>query len=222
MKTTLLPPEMTAKTDQLCRLAPVIPVLTINQLKDAIPIAEALVAGGLPVLEVTLRTPHALDAIDAIARAVPDAHVGAGTIINPADFKRAVNSGSSFIVSPGITAELLDYGTTSDTPYLPGIQTVSELMTGIQWGYQRFKFFPAEIAGGSATLKAFAGPFGNIRFCPTGGIRAHSASEYLALANVMCVGGTWLTPADSVAKQDWQAITRLAQQAVNLTADTAQ
>lgn len=217
MNTTLLPPEMIAKIDQLCRLGPVIPVLTINQLEDAIPIAEALVAGGLPVLEVTLRTPHALKAIEAITRAVPEAHVGAGTVINPADFKRAVDSGSSFIVSPGITPELLDYGIISDIPYLPGIQTVSEMMEGIQRGYRRFKFFPAEIAGGTAALNAFSGPFGDIRFCPTGGIRAHTAKEYLALANVMCVGGTWLTPTDIVNKQDWQAITQLAEQTVNST-----
>ncbi|RTE65357.1 bifunctional 4-hydroxy-2-oxoglutarate aldolase/2-dehydro-3-deoxy-phosphogluconate aldolase [Amphritea opalescens] len=209
---------MITRTDQLCSLGPVIPVLTINRLADAIPIAEALVAGGLPVLEVTLRTPDALKAIEAIARAVPDAHVGAGTVINPADFKRAIDSGSAFIVSPGITPELLDYGTTSDVPYLPGIQTVSEMMAGIQRGYRRFKFFPAEIAGGTAALKAFSGPFADIRFCPTGGIRAHTAKEYLALDNVICVGGTWLTPCDIVDKQAWQAITQLAQQAVKSAA----
>jgi len=215
MSKTTLSAEMTTRVDQLCNLAPVIPVLTIANVEDAIPIAEALVEGGLPVLEVTLRTANALKAIETIARAVPGANVGAGTIINPDDYQRAVDSGSSFIVSPGITPELLDYGITSDIPYLPGIQTVSEMMTAIQRGYQRFKFFPAEISGGTAALKALSGPFADIRFCPTGGIRAHTAADYLALPNVMCVGGTWLTPDELIANKDWAGILRLAQAAVN-------
>ena len=215
MSKTTLSAEVTTRVDQLCNLAPVIPVLTIANVEDAIPIAEALVEGGLPVLEVTLRTANALKAIETIARAVPGANVGAGTIINPDDYQRAVDSGSSFIVSPGITPELLDYGIASDIPYLPGIQTVSEMMTAIQRGYQRFKFFPAEISGGTAALKALSGPFADIRFCPTGGIRAHTAADYLALPNVMCVGGTWLTPDELIANKDWAGILRLAQAAVN-------
>ncbi len=215
MSKTTLSAEMTTRIDQLCNLAPVIPVLTIANVEDAIPIAEALVEGGLPVLEVTLRTANALKAIETIARAVPGANVGAGTIINPDDYQRAVDSGSSFIVSPGITPELLDYGINSDIPYLPGIQTVSEMMTAIQRGYQRFKFFPAEISGGTAALKALSGPFADIRFCPTGGIRAHTAADYLTLPNVMCVGGTWLTPDELIANKDWAGILRLAQAAVN-------
>lgn len=214
MTNKTLSAEMITKVDQLCSMGPVIPVLTISNVEDAVPIAEALVEGGLPVLEVTLRTENALKAIEAIARAVPEAKVGAGTVINPDDFKRSVDSGSSFIVSPGVTGELLDYGIDSDVIYLPGIQTVSEMMEGIQRGYKRFKFFPAEISGGTAALKAFGGPFGDIRFCPTGGIRVHTAADYLALPNVMCVGGTWLTPDELVNNQDWAGITRLAQEAV--------
>ena len=215
MTNNTLSAGMMTRIDHLCSLGPVIPVLTIERLEDAVPIAEALVEGGLPVLEVTLRTENALKAIEAIARAVPGAHVGAGTVINPDDYKRSVDSGSSFIVSPGITSELLDYGINSDIPYLPGIQTVSEMMEGIKRGYKRFKFFPAEISGGTAALKAFGGPFGDIRFCPTGGIRVHTAADYLALPNVMCVGGTWLTPDELIANKDWAGIMKLAREAVN-------
>ncbi|MBN1005182.1 bifunctional 4-hydroxy-2-oxoglutarate aldolase/2-dehydro-3-deoxy-phosphogluconate aldolase [Amphritea pacifica] len=207
--------EIIAKVDQLCSLGPVIPVLTIENVADAVPLAEALVEGGLPVLEVTLRTGNALKVIEAIAHSVPQAKVGAGTVINPESFQRCVDSGSSFIVSPGITNELLDYGVNSDAIYLPGIQTVSEMMEGIKRGYKRFKFFPAEISGGTAALKAFGGPFADIRFCPTGGIRVHTAADYLALPNVMCVGGTWLTPDELIANKDWAGVMRLAQEAVS-------
>ncbi|WP_315853595.1 bifunctional 4-hydroxy-2-oxoglutarate aldolase/2-dehydro-3-deoxy-phosphogluconate aldolase [Marinobacterium arenosum] len=212
MTDTMLPPQTTAQIDDLCALAPVIPVLTIERVEDALPLAEALVAGGLPVLEITLRSDAALDAIEAIARALPEARIGAGTVLNGEQYRAACDAGASFIVSPGATAELLDYGSGAEVPLLPGIHTVSEMMEGIARGYRRFKFFPAEIAGGVNALKALQGPFADIRFCPTGGIRAHSAAEYLALDNVMCVGGTWLTPAELVAAGDWPAITRLAQQ----------
>ena len=212
MSLNQLSPKMTEQIDELSALAPVIPVLTINDTEHAVPLAEALVEGGLPVLEVTLRSPVALDAISAIAKSVPGARVGAGTILTPDDYRRAVDAGSTFIVSPGSTAELLDYGTQSDMPLLPGIQTVSEMMEGIQRGYSRFKFFPAELSGGVGALKAMQGPFANIRFCPTGGIRANTAADYLALSNVMCVGGTWLAPAETVNARDWAAITQIAQQ----------
>jgi len=206
---------MTERIDQLCSLAPIIPVLTINRIEDAVPMAEALLTGGLSVIEVTLRTPVALHAIEAIARAVPEVNVGAGTIITPNDYQRSIDCGSTFIVSPGATRELLDYGLNSTVPLLPGIQTVSEMMEGIQRGYQRFKFFPAEIAGGTKALQALQGPFGDIRFCPTGGIRVNTAADYLALANVMCVGGTWLTPAELVDTQQWAAISDLAREALS-------
>ena len=208
--------EHTAKIDAVTALAPIIPVITIDRLEDAIPMAEALVEGGLPVLEITLRTANALAAIEAIAKAVPGAYVGAGTVLNPEDYRRSVDAGSKFIVSPGATAELLDFGMESDIPLLPGVQTVSEMMEGIKRGYKRFKFFPAEASGGVTTLKSYHGPFDDIRFCPTGGIRANTAKDYLALPNVMCVGGTWLTPADLVTAHDSSAVTRLAQQSLQL------
>lgn len=211
------PNELTAHIDRLVALAPVIPVLTIERLEDAVPLARALVAGGLPVLEVTLRSAVALPAIEAIAQQVPEAEIGAGTVLNPTDFDRAVDAGSRFIVSPGITSELLDHACQSTVPLLPGIQTVSELMEGIQRGYQRFKFFPAEIAGGIGALKAIAGPFASVRFCPTGGIRTHTAADYLALPNVMCVGGTWLAPKEHIANGDWAAITELAKASSSLS-----
>lgn len=214
MNSKQVSPDMIKQIDKVCSLSPVIPVLTISDVKHAVPIAEALVKGGLKVLEVTLRTKEALESIKAITKHVPEATVGAGTILNPDDYQRAVDHGSEFIVSPGITDQLLEYGTNNTVPLLPGIQSVSEMMTGIQYGYQRFKFFPAELSGGINVLKAFQGPFGHIRFCPTGGIRVNTAANYLALSNVMCVGGTWLTPADLVAKQEWPAITSLAEEAV--------
>ena len=210
MTTSLYPAHLTHQLDALTAPVNVIPVLTIQRLEDAIPLAEALAEGGLTVLEVTLRSAVALQAIEAIARTLPQVKVGAGTVLNPEGFDRSVNAGSQFIVSPGSTQALLQHGCQSDTPFLPGIQTVSEMMEGIQLGYQRFKFFPAEAAGGTNTLKALAGPFADIRFCPTGGIRASNVDEYRSLANVMCVGGTWLAPASLVAAQDWAAITELA------------
>ncbi len=210
-----LPDSATATLDQICALAPVIPVLTINREADALPIAEALLEGGLPVLEITLRTDVGLRAIEAISKAFPEARVGAGTVLNAAQYRAACEAGSAFIVSPGCTDELLQTGIDSDIPLLPGIQSVSELMPGLQRGYQRFKFFPAEVAGGVAALKAFQGPFPDVRFCPTGGIKLGNAPEYLAQKNVMCVGGTWLTPADLVDAQDWSAIAQLARQCVS-------
>lgn len=200
--------------DALCALAPVIPVLTFDSAEEALPIAEALVEGGLPVLEVTLRTPAAMEAIELLAKRLPDARVGAGTIANPAQYRDACNAGASFIVTPGSTVELLEAGIDSEIPLLPGIQTVSELMEGLQRGYQRFKFFPASVSGGPQALKAYAGPFPDVRFCPTGGIRLETASDYLSLGNVMCVGGSWLTPADKVASGDWAGIRDIARETV--------
>ncbi|GGO85690.1 2-dehydro-3-deoxy-phosphogluconate aldolase [Marinobacterium nitratireducens] len=210
-----LPEHKTAQIDAICALAPVIPVLTFDSAAEALPIAEALVEGGLPVLEVTLRTEAALDAIQLLADKLPEARVGAGTIANPAQYKAACEAGARFIVTPGSTRELLDTGIDSDIPLLPGIQTISEMMEGLQRGYRRFKFFPASIAGGPGALKAYAGPFPDVRFCPTGGIRLESADDYLSLDNVMCVGGSWLTPADLIARQDWNAIRDLARMTVD-------
>ena len=193
--------------------APVIPVLTIARIGDAAPLAHALCKGGLTVLEVTLRTDTALEAITTIAREVPDAVVGAGTVLAPSDIYRAREAGARFAVSPGLTDSL---ARATALPLLPGVATASEIMRGKEWGFTHFKFFPAESSGGVAALKSFAGPFANIRFCPTGGITAQTAPDYLALPNVLCVGGSWMVPQAMIDGHDWNGITALAQQAAAL------
>ncbi|HUB85140.1 MAG TPA: bifunctional 4-hydroxy-2-oxoglutarate aldolase/2-dehydro-3-deoxy-phosphogluconate aldolase [Rhizomicrobium sp.] len=193
--------------------APVIPVLTIAGIDNAVPLARALCKGGLTVLEVTLRTDTALEAITTIAREVPDAVVGAGTVLAPSDIYRAREAGARFAVSPGLTDSL---ARATALPLLPGVATASEIMRGKEWGFTHFKFFPAESSGGVAALKSFAGPFANIRFCPTGGITAQTAPDYLALPNVLCVGGSWMVPQAMIDGHDWNGITALAQQAAAL------
>jgi 2-dehydro-3-deoxyphosphogluconate aldolase / (4S)-4-hydroxy-2-oxoglutarate aldolase len=197
-------------TDALMRLAPVIPVLTIDRLDDAAPLARALVAGGLPVLEITLRTPCALDAIRAIAGEVEGAVVGAGTVLNPRDYDRAADAGARFIVSPGLTEPLISRAAGDAIAFLPGVATAGEIMRGLDAGLERFKFFPASTSGGAPALKALFGPLPACRFCPTGGITAANAADYLALPNVLCVGGGWTAPADAVRAGDWTRITALA------------
>jgi 2-dehydro-3-deoxyphosphogluconate aldolase / (4S)-4-hydroxy-2-oxoglutarate aldolase len=179
--------------DAIMRLAPVIPVLVIDDVAHAVPIAQALVAGGLPVLEVTLRTPCSLDVIRAMKQ-VPGAIVGAGTVLNPADLDVALEAGAQFIVSPGLTPAPGKAASASGVPFLPGTANASDIMAGLELGLTRFKFFPAEASGGIAALKAIAAPFGMARFCPTGGITQASAPEWLALDPVLCVGGSWLVP----------------------------
>jgi len=208
------PDHLTRQLDQLASISPVIPVLTIDRLDDAVPLATALVDGGMPVLEVTLRTPCALTAIEAIATLVPEAQVGAGTVTRPEQLRQIHQAGGHFAVSPGATPALLAAGCETELPLLPGVQTVSDIMLALQAGYQRLKFFPAEAAGGRATLNAFGGPFPELRFCPTGGINATNAKDYLALPNVMCVGGTWLAPATLVNEKRWDDIRHLAATAV--------
>jgi 2-dehydro-3-deoxyphosphogluconate aldolase/(4S)-4-hydroxy-2-oxoglutarate aldolase len=182
---------MASAIEQIMLTAPVIPVLVIDDVAHAVPIATALVAGGLRVLEVTLRTPAGLDAITAMKQ-VPGAIVGAGTVLNPQDLAAAIGAGAEFIVSPGLTDPLGKAAVASGIPFLPGIANASEIMRGLDLGLDRFKFFPAETSGGRPALKALAGPFGNIRFCPTGGITAANAADWLALDPVLCVGGSWL------------------------------
>ncbi len=177
--------------DVLMRLAPVIPVLVIDDARHAVPIAQALVAGGLPVLEVTLRTPAALDVIRAMAE-VPGAVVGAGTVLNPADLDAALEAGAQFIVSPGLTPALGTAAVASGVPFLPGTANAADIMLGLDLGLTRFKFFPAEASGGIAALKAITAPFAMARFCPTGGITQARAAQWLALDSVLCVGGSWL------------------------------
>jgi len=183
---------MTAIED-IMTLAPVIPVLVIEDAAHAVPIAQALVDGGLPALEVTLRTPAAIDVIRAMKQ-VDGAVVGAGTVLNPADLEAALKAGAEFIVSPGLTEPLGKAAVASGVPFLPGTATAADVMRGMDMGLSRFKFFPAEASGGIAALKAIAAPFGQARFCPTGGIRPETANDWLALDAVLCVGGSWLVP----------------------------
>ena len=193
---------------------PVVPVMVIHKLAQAVPLARALVDGGIRVLEITLRTPVALDAIGAIGREVPGAIVGAGTVTRGEELEEVAAAGAVFAISPGLTPELLDVANRGPIPLIPGISTVSELMTGLSRGYDHFKFFPAEAAGGVRMLQAFAGPFPRVTFCPTGGITAANYREYLAQPNVACVGGSWVAPRDAVEAGHWARITALAREAV--------
>lgn len=190
--------------------APVIPVLTIEKRETAVPLARALVRGGLPVLEITLRTEAALDGLRAIATEVPEAIVGAGTVLNPAQLDQVQRAGARFAVSPGCTTALARAARSSGIPFLPGVQTVSEAMALAELGFGFLKFFPADAAGGLTWIKAVGAPLPDLRFCPTGGITADTAPSYLALANVACVGGSWVAPRVAVATGDWQSIERLA------------
>ncbi|WP_138441721.1 MULTISPECIES: bifunctional 4-hydroxy-2-oxoglutarate aldolase/2-dehydro-3-deoxy-phosphogluconate aldolase [Marinobacter] len=190
--------------------SPLVPVIAINKLEDAVPLCQALVDGGINVLEITLRTEHGVAAIKAVREAIPDAWVGAGTVTSVAEYRQVEAAGAQFVITPGVTEAILEFGVTSEAPLLPGISTVSELMMGYALGYREFKFFPAEVSGGVPALKAFSGPFSDVVFCPTGGIRRDTAKDYLALKNVKAVGGSWLTPADVVAAKDWAQITKIA------------
>ena len=196
--------------------APVIPVIVIEDPAHAVPLARALVAGGIRMLEVTLRTPAALEAIKYISQEVPEAIVGAGTICHPSDAEAAMQAGAQFAVSPGYTEILGQYCRQSGLALLPGVSTASEIMRAMQDGYTELKFFPAMQAGGVGMLKALGGPFGQIKFCPTGGMTAQNASEFLALNNVTCVGGSWLAPLDLMRTGDFARITELASEAVAL------
>ncbi|MCB5907131.1 bifunctional 4-hydroxy-2-oxoglutarate aldolase/2-dehydro-3-deoxy-phosphogluconate aldolase [Streptomyces pinistramenti] len=205
-----------AETSSVLGLAPVIPVVVVQDAADAVPLARALVAGGLPAIEVTLRTPAALDAIRAIADEVPDAVVGAGTLLTPEHVTAARAAGSRFLVSPGWSPRLLGAMRDSGVPFLPGVSTASEVVTLLDEGVTELKFFPAEAAGGTAYLKSLSAPLPQARFCPTGGIGLASAPSYLALPNVGCVGGTWMLPADALAAKDWGRVTELAREAAAL------
>ena len=194
----------------IMRDAPVIPVIVLNKVEHAVPMAEALVAGGIRVLEVTLRTPQGLACIEAIAKAVPQAIVGAGTVRSAADAAAAAQAGARFAVSPGYTSKLGQACRDLGLPLLPGVATSSEIMAAMEDGLSELKFFPAVQSGGIQMLKAWQGPFGDVRFCPTGGISPANAAEFLALSNVVCVGGSWLVPASAVEAGNWSQITELA------------
>ncbi|WP_430463818.1 bifunctional 4-hydroxy-2-oxoglutarate aldolase/2-dehydro-3-deoxy-phosphogluconate aldolase [Tabrizicola sp.] len=211
----MTPAEQSLKAAEYCRLAPVVPVIVVDDLAHAAPLARALVAGGLPVLEVTLRTPAALEAIRAMAD-VAGGVVGAGTLLTPADVKAAKAAGAMFGVSPGATDRLLDACAEHDLPLLPGAATASEIMALLERGYTVQKFFPAEQAGGASYLKSIGAPIPQVSFCPTGGISLKNARDYLVLSNILCVGGSWVCPRDKMAAGDWAGITALAREAAAL------
>ncbi|QCJ68738.1 keto-deoxy-phosphogluconate aldolase [Providencia heimbachae] len=200
--------------EDILKQGPVVPVIVIKKLEQAVPLAKALMKGGVKVLEVTLRTECAIEAIRLIAKEVPDAIVGAGTVINPQQLSAVTDAGAKFAISPGLTEELLDAATKGKIPLIPGISTVSELMLGMKYGLKEFKFFPAEANGGVKALKAIAGPFSQVKFCPTGGISLVNYRDYLALNSVLCIGGSWLVPEDALANGDYEKITQLAQEAI--------
>lgn len=203
-------------TDAIMRLCPVIPVMVIERLEDAVPLSRALVAGGLSVLEITLRTDCAIDAIRTIMAEVEGAIVGAGTVIAPRQLDEVHNLGCAFAVSPGFTDRLLDAAATEPVPLLPGASTASEVMTLLERGYTRQKFFPAGPAGGAPFLKSLSSPLPDAKFCPTGGVGLGNASDYLGLDNVLCVGGSWVAPAQAVKEGAWDEIERLAREAAGL------
>ena len=194
--------------------SPIVPVMVIKELEHAVPLAKALVAGGINVLEVTLRTPCALAAISMISKEVPEAIVGAGTILNEEQLRQSVEAGAQFVITPGATPSLLAAAKDGQVPLIPGVASISEVMEGMSQGYSHFKFFPAEASGGVSALKAFGGPLSGIRFCPTGGISPSNYNDYLALENVDCIGGSWIAPVDAMEAGDWDQITKLCQDAI--------
>ena len=210
------PSESSRPSGSLLDRVPVVPVVVVDDVAHAVPLARALVAGGLPVIELTLRTPVALEAIRAIADEVPEILLGAGTVVTPGQAEAALDAGAQFLVSPGSTPALLGAMADTGLPFLPGTATVSEVLAVLEAGFTEMKFFPAEASGGAAFLKAVGAPVPAARFCPTGGITAASAASYLALPNVGCVGGSWLTPADALAAGDWARVERLAREAAAL------
>lgn len=195
---------------QVMTATPVVPVIVVDDVEQAVNLGKALVAGGVPVLEVTLRTDAALEAITALRKEVPEAIVGAGTVCSRDQYVKAVEAGSQFIISPGMTPDLLSAGKEYDVPYLPAVATISDILLGLEYGYDHFKFFPAEVNGGVKALKAFSGPLPQLRFCPTGGINEKNYKDYLALESVLCVGGSWIVPTELVKAGKWDEITELA------------
>ena len=199
---------------EIFAMGPIVPVLVIKNVEDALPIAKALLAAGIKVLEVTLRTPAALDVIKIIAQELPEACIGAGTVTNREMLQRCEDAGAKFAISPGLTKDLLQAGNEGSIALIPGISSISEMMDGIDYGYDHLKFFPAEASGGVKAIQSIGGPFPDIRFCPTGGINLSNVSNYLALPNVSCCGGSWLVTDEIVKNKDWSKITELAKQAL--------
>lgn len=206
----------TISPEQVFACSSVVPVMVINNVADAVPMAKALAAGGISVFEVTLRTEAAVEAIRAIATAMPEAMIGAGTVINTQQYDAAVAAGAKFVISPGYSILLLEHARTGIAPLIPGVSTPSEIITALELGYDHLKFFPAEANGGAAALKAIAAPLPQVRFCPTGGINPGNVADYMALNCVATVGGSWMIPNDAIESGDWAKVTELSKQAVSL------
>ncbi len=207
---------MQDKIIEVLQISPIVPVVVVEDIKDAVPLAQSLVEGGIPIIEVTLRSSCALEAIELIAKNVPKMRVGAGTILNPAQLEQAQNRGAEFLISPGLTIKLLEHAKKKDMPLIPGVSSSSEVMQALELGYSALKFFPAEYCGGVKLLNAFNGPFKGVKFCPTGGISADNMRSYLNLENVLCVGGSWLTPKDLIQNKEWDKITEICKRALAL------
>ncbi|WQR62897.1 bifunctional 4-hydroxy-2-oxoglutarate aldolase/2-dehydro-3-deoxy-phosphogluconate aldolase [Helicobacter pylori] len=207
---------MQDKTIEVLQISPIIPVVVIENIKDAVPLAQSLIEGGIQIIEVTLRSSCALEAIELIAKNVPKMRVGAGTILNPTQLEQAQNRGAEFLISPGLTIKLLEYAKKKDMPLIPGVSSSSEVMQALELGYNALKFFPAEYCGGVKLLNAFNGPFKEVKFCPTGGISIDNMHPYLNLENVLCVGGSWLTPKNLIQNKEWDKITEICKQSLAL------
>ncbi len=205
---------MQDKIIEVLQISPIIPVVVIENIKDAVPLAQSLVEGGIPIIEVTLRSSCALEAIELIAKNVPKMRVGAGTILNPTQLEQAQNRGAEFLISPGLTIKLLEHAKKKDMPLIPGVSSSSEVMQALELGYNALKFFPAEYCGGVKLLNAFNGPFKGVKFCPTGGISADNMHSYLNLENVLCVGGSWLTPKNLIQNKEWDKITEICKRSL--------
>ncbi|WQZ99130.1 bifunctional 4-hydroxy-2-oxoglutarate aldolase/2-dehydro-3-deoxy-phosphogluconate aldolase [Helicobacter pylori] len=207
---------MQDKIIEVLQISPIVPVVVIEDIKDAVPLAQSLIEGGIPIIEVTLRSSCALEAIELIAKNVPKMRVGAGTILNPTQLEQAQNRGAEFLISPGLTIKLLEHAKKKDMPLIPGVSSSSEVMQALELGYSALKFFPAEYCGGVKLLNAFNGPFKGVKFCPTGGISADNMRSYLNLENVLCVGGSWLTPKNLIQNKEWDKITEICKRALAL------
>ncbi|MGN8417593.1 bifunctional 4-hydroxy-2-oxoglutarate aldolase/2-dehydro-3-deoxy-phosphogluconate aldolase [Helicobacter pylori] len=207
---------MQDKIIEILQISPIVPVVVIENIKDAVPLAQSLIEGGIPIIEVTLRSSCALEAIELIAKNVPKMRVGAGTILNLTQLEQAQNRGAEFLISPGLTIKLLEHAKKKDMPLIPGVSSSSEVMQALELGYNALKFFPAEYCGGVKLLNAFNGPFKGVKFCPTGGVSVDNMRSYLNLENVVCVGGSWLTPKDLVQNKEWDKITEICKRALAL------
>ncbi|WRB89523.1 bifunctional 4-hydroxy-2-oxoglutarate aldolase/2-dehydro-3-deoxy-phosphogluconate aldolase [Helicobacter pylori] len=205
---------MQDKIIEVLQISPIIPVVVVENIKDAVPLAQSLVEGGIPIIEVTLRSSCALEAIELIAKNVPKMRVGAGTILNPTQLEQAQNRGAEFLISPGLTIKLLEHAKKKDMPLIPGVSSSSEVMQALELGYSALKFFPAEYCGGVKLLNAFNGPFKGVKFCPTGGISIDNMHSYLNLENVLCVGGSWLTPKNLIQNKEWDKITEICKRSL--------